>query len=102
MQKMLDRQKGWVYLRTMERTLIQLPMTCSSCGSTDQSQLKICHHCPVPLCNNCRIPHESVCEEVQKLKAMGRGATIRRKAGETVCEHGNPPFECFSCKRKKV
>ena len=81
---------------------MQLPLTCNSCGLKDQPQLKICRHCPVTLCNNCRLGHEQVCEEVQKARATGRGQTVRRQAGETICEHGDNPLECFSCKRKKA
>ena len=49
---------------------------CIGCGS--YHDLRQCIHCHGLLCPRCRMPHERVCEEVQKKKSRGLGPTVRQ------------------------
>lgn len=67
---------------------------CNSCGNSDLSARVIpCQHCPTLICDRCRVRHESRCEEMQKIKARGQGATVRRVMTDAESEEFEPLAE---------
>ena len=72
-----------------------MDIQCNTCGSFEQ--ILPCEHCQTHLCEHCKIRHPAYCEDIQKLKQRGGGATIANmpqrqgRAGHESPEPTPPP-----------
>ena len=50
-------------------------IVCNSCGAPDKTNT--CPHCPVTICDRCKLNHEMVCKDNVARVKRGEGPTVR-------------------------